>query len=98
MGQPRTIQSGGSPRPREILRAAERSAVRIRKLLRANTARTQGSESSWSMDDAVRLAELAEKLARYGQKVPAAEAVRFVERVETILGMLNAELNDLLAS
>ena len=97
MGNSHGDRPGGPPRPREFLRSAECSAVRIRKLLRAKMARRPGSGSSESTHDAVRLVELIEHLARHGQKVPAAEAVRLAEYVEITISMLAAEFDDFLA-
>ena len=87
-----------STRPSEFLRAAECSAVRIRKLLAALRGREQTALGpSGSMHDAERLAELVERLARYGQKVPAAEAMRIASYVDELISMLLAELDGLLA-
>ena len=90
-------QPGGLLRPGDVFRAAEGSAIKIRKLLSGETSRTAASESLDLMHDAVRLAELVEKIANRGQKVPAAEAIQLAEYVERLIALLHAELDELLA-
>ena len=90
-------QRDASLRPRELLRSAESSAVRIRKLLRAHEARTKASELSGSMHDAVRLAGLIERLAHYGQTAPAEESMRVAEYVDQMIDLLIVELHEFLA-
>ena len=97
MYQSESDQRGWSLGPSEILRSAESSAVRIRKLVGAVRARREAAGSSGAMDDAQRLAELIERLAAYGQKVRAADAIQIADYVERLLDMLVGELDDILA-
>ena len=50
------------------------------------------------VDDAVRLAECIEQLARYGQKRPAAEAKDLADRLEPLVHRLAERAFELLAS
>ena len=90
-------QTGGFPSTSEVLRSAESGAIRIRKLLR--TACDGGSAwgSSSAMHDALRLAQLIERLAAYGQKVRAADAIQIADYVERLLDVLLNELDHILA-
>ena len=97
MASGKSDQRDASLRPRELLRSAECSAVRIRKLLRALQARTKASGPSGSMHDAVRLAGLIERLAHYGQTAPAEESMRVAEYVDQMIGLLVVELHEFLA-
>src|SRR5262245_53677198 len=82
-------------RPRDHLRAAENCAVRIRKLL-IRCQQRPGIEGIWeSTDDAVRLTELIERLARFGQTRPADEAVNVVAQIEVLISLLQAETDSL---
>lgn len=95
---PASAQSGVLPKPRELFRLVEHKATEIRKMLRAQGRRSRGREASGSMDDAVRLAELVIRLARYGRRLPAAEAIDLAWRVDSVVDMLCAEADALLAS
>ena len=89
-------QTGGFPGTSEVLRSAESGAIRIRKILRATLARESAWGSSSVMHDALRLAELIERLAAYGQKVRAAEAIQIRDYVERLLDVLLKKLDDIL--
>ncbi len=89
--------SGVSLRASDILRSAECSAVRIRKLLASSGRQASPAGTSGSMHDAVRLAELIERLAHHGQKLPAAEAMQVADYVEWLVDVLLAELHGSLA-
>ncbi len=96
MGQPSRLQSGSSLRLRTFFRAAEKEAVEVRKGLRHLPQPT-----SWTpgfMEDALKLTDLIEQLARSGQKCSAADAMVFAELVEVFLDELTAKLQSLLAS
>ena len=93
-----TVRSGSAPKPRDFFRDCENSANRIRKLLRSARTRRRASGTSGAMDDAVALTMLIENIARYGQTLPAAEAMDFAERLERLFDLLQAEVDTLLAS
>jgi hypothetical protein len=87
-----------SPEPRQIFREAERLAIEMRTLLGRCKSDRKNSGISGSMDNAVSLARLVEKLARIGRNLPAAEAVELAGRIETFVEMLRAEIDALLNS
>ena len=89
-----SFDSGEGTRPREYLRAAQASVIRIRKLLRAAKAKRAGSCLSGLRSDAERLALLIERLAKRGQEAPAVEALKIAEYVEVLVDLLLAELDD----
>ena len=82
---------------RGFLRSLEQAANRIRKLLRDHKSRSRASRSR-SIDNAVKLAELVERLAHHGQSLAAADAIDLADRLELLLEMLRAELDAILVS
>ena len=91
------VRLGMAFRQREILSATETSANRTRKYLLEIASKMPG-EGSGTIDDAVKLAELIEKLAHLGQTLAAADALDIGERVEQLLELLCAEIDAILAS
>ena len=98
MPHPKKVRSGTSPQPREFFRAVEDSAIRIRKLLRSARTHRRVVGKSVAMGDAVALAVLIEKFARYGKTLAAAEAMDLAERLERLFDQLRAEVDSILAS
>ena len=88
---------GGSPKPSEVLRGAQRIANRIRKLLGAQASKGV-SGTSRSTADAARLAQLIEVLAEKGQYVSAEEALVISEMVELLIERLLQEIDGFLAT
>jgi len=86
-------QSGAGTRPSDFLRAAESSAIMIRKLLHSQAGVDAGSCLSGSKSDAERLTKLIERLAQRGQKVPAVEALKIAQYVEVLVDLVRAELD-----
>ena len=84
-------------RLREFLGATEKSANRTRKYLRDIESRMP-AERLGTMDDAVKLAELIERLAQNGQTLPVEEAFDIAEMLELLLEQLRAEIDAFLAS
>ena len=82
-------------RLREFLGATEMSANRTRKYLRDIMSRTP-AERLGTMDDAVKLADLIEKLAQKGQTLSAEEAFDLAEMLETLIEQLRAEVDAIL--
>jgi hypothetical protein len=56
------------------------------------------SLSSGKMDDAIKLADLVELLARHGRLADAADAFQIAGQVELLLDQLRAEIDAILAS
>ena len=92
------VRSGSVSKPSEFFRVCECSAIRIRKLLRSARTRRAVSATSGSMDDAVALAMLIEKISQHGQNLAAAEAMDLAERLERLFDQLRSEVDSLLAS
>ncbi len=84
-------------RLREFLGATEKSANRTRKYLREILSRMP-AERLGTMDDAVKLAELIERLAQKGQTLSAEEAFDLAEVLETLIEQLRAEVDAVLTS
>ena len=91
-------QSVSFRRPREFFRAAESSAIRIRKLLRSERISRRATKSSVAMDDAVALTISIEQIARYGQTLTAADATDLAGRLERLFDQLRSEVDSLLVS
>ena len=91
------LQRSESWRPRELLRYAETRAVAIRKLLKL-LERRKGRRSRGITDDAVRLAETIEQLARLGRASPAEEAAEINFQLEVLTSLLEAEIDQIVAS
>jgi hypothetical protein len=85
-------------RLRRRLSLAETQAVAVRKRLKQfqQTLRRRGARGS--TDDAVRLCGTIERLARFGRSRPAAEAVGIILQIETLVSVLQAEVDSFLAS
>jgi len=84
-------------RPRDLLRATENRAVAIRKLLKILQQR-KGKPTGGVMDDAIRIVDWIERLARYGRNCDAADAAEIASHVEVLTSLLGQEIDDLLAS
>jgi hypothetical protein len=84
-------------RPRESLQVVERQAVAVRKML-TNCGRIRSRRFRGVIDDAVKLAETIEHLARKGQNSSAEEAVEIEFRVETLVSLLEVEVDQLYTS
>jgi hypothetical protein len=80
------------PRPQDICRAAETRAAGIRKLLKSGQL-SSVKGGGGSMDDALRLAETIEQLARLGREADAAEAVEIVGMIEVLASLLSHEID-----
>lgn len=87
---------GSATRPRDVLRQAEKHAVVIRKLLK-EFEQGQGRIARGGMDDAVKLAETIESLARLGQSCSVADAVEVEFQVESLTSLLEVEIDHILA-
>lgn len=87
-----------APRPRDALKAAEDAAIRHQRFVAALRAGFGDLVQPGSLDDASRLAELIEQLARYGQSLPAAEAMDLAERLEVLILELADRAFEFLAS
>lgn len=83
---------GSAARPRDALRDAQRRAVAIRKLLK-QLEQGQRRELRGVMDDAVKLAEAIEQIARWGQLCPVADAVDIEFQVEVFTSFLEVEID-----
>jgi hypothetical protein len=86
-----------SRRPRELLRDVEERAVAVRKLFK-KFEQGQGRTVRGIMDDAVKLCLTIERLARWGQKCSAAEAVEVGFLVEIFVSQLEVEIDQIIAS
>ena len=84
-------------RLREFLGATETSANRTRKYIRDIKSRMP-AERLGTMDDAVKLAELIERLAHRGQKLPAEEAFDLADMLDFLIEQLRAEVDAILTS
>ena len=84
-------------RPREFLRHAETLAANIRKLLTKCQASGPPRYPA-SKDDALHLARLIEAIASKGRRGSVADAIETAERVELLIDLLKAEVDDILAS
>ena len=98
MRQARVFRPRGFPEPRELFRAAECSAIEIRRLLRRLKSHRKGSGLSGSTDNAGNLARLAIRLARRGHNLPVAEAIELAGQVEIVNDLLRIEIDALLES
>ena len=92
-----TLRRSETWRPRELLRDAETHAAAIRKLLKL-VARRKGRQNRGIMDDAVKLAETIEQLARLGRSSSAAEAVDIEFRIEVLTSLLEGKIDQVIAS
>ncbi|MEX2306490.1 MAG: hypothetical protein WD738_02795 [Pirellulales bacterium] len=89
---------GSEPRrSREWLRTEETRAAVIRKRLKSIEKR-YGRRFRGIMDDAVKLAGTIEHLARFGQSRSAEEAVEIAFDIELLSSLLEAEIDQILAS
>ena len=89
---------GSDPRrPRELLRAAEKHAVAIRKLLK-QVEQGKDRRVRGVMDDAVKLARTIERLARCAQSSSAEDAVEIEFRIEVLTSLLEVEIDQILTS
>jgi hypothetical protein len=86
------------PEPRKLFRAAQCSAIEIRRLLQRLASRKKGSGLSGSTDNADKLARLVINLTGRGRKLPAAEAIELAGQVELMLDLLWVEIDALLVS
>ncbi len=92
------LRTGGFSRPSEFLRSVETRAIRIRKLLASSNEARKAQRTSGSMDDAVQLADLIERLSRYGQTIAAADAIAVADYVDLLVDILKAKVDALLTS
>ena len=91
---PRRAPSGTYASQRMMLRAVERQAVGIRKVLISR----RGLWTPGLTEDAESLARNIERIARYGQRVSASDAALLAELVEILLDNLKVKMRSLLAS
>ena len=92
----KSSQRLGVWRTRDELRAVTDRAVAIRKQL--SKARKQSLNDAGGMDDALRLAETIEYLGAFGQKCDAEVALEIASRVETLVSLLEVEIDSVLTS
>jgi len=92
-----TYMSGGVPRPSEFFRFAEDWAVRVCKYLRTLNRHETASATPRAMGDVVRLTKLIERLSRHGQTLSAVEAMDLAWRIENLLDLLEAGIDELLS-
>ena len=92
-----TLGDSEARRSSELFRAVEQRVVAVRKLLKALG---QGQDRPFRgvMDDAVKLAQTIERLARFGRSRPAEEAVEIKYRIELLVAQLVVEVDQLIAS
>jgi hypothetical protein len=89
---------GSEPRrSREWLRTEETRAAAIRKQLKY-IEQQYGRRFRGIMDDAVKLAETIERLARFGQSRSAEEAVEIAFHIELLSSLLEIEIDQIPAS
>lgn len=81
-------------RSREWLRTEETRAAAIRKQLK-QIERRYGRRFRGIMDDAVKLADTIEHLARFGQSRPAEEAVEIAFHIELLSSLLEVEIDQI---
>jgi len=83
--------------PRECFEHAVRNAIGIRKLLARCQHRLRGTGIRGVMDDAFRIIGAIEQLSSYGRRCDAADAVEIADHIETLLSMLQREIDEILA-
>jgi hypothetical protein len=88
---------GRTLRPSNVLKAIERRAVNIRKLLRST--QKPSDQRVWKeKDNAVKLAVTIEAVASQAVNLPAADATDSVDLLEIMLEELDQKLTRILAS
>ena len=92
----RVPQSGTRLRPAEYLPIAETHAVCIRKLLRQLSQQNTALANSGLMNDAEKLTDVIEHLARRGRYLPAEDAIGLAEQVDQLVCLLEGEVDTLL--
>jgi hypothetical protein len=85
------------PCPRECLDHAERYAIGIRKLLAKGQHRLRGTGVGGAMDDAFRIIGAIEQFCSYGRRCDAEDAVEIADYIETLVLMLQREIDEILA-
>ena len=75
----------------EELHAIENRMVAIRKLLKS--IQQNSSKGGEAMNDALDLADTIEKLASYGQNSSSAVALEIVSRIESLIPILETEID-----
>ncbi|QDV73034.1 hypothetical protein [Botrimarina mediterranea] len=85
---------GSATRPRDVFRDAERRAVTLRKLLK-KIEQGKGRELRGVMDDAAKLAETIEHVARWGQTCPAVDVVNVEFQVEAFTSLLEGKVDQI---
>ncbi len=86
----------GTWRVRDELHAIESRMVGIRKKL--NAVRQNNSMSGEAMDDALKLVQLIERLAHFGQTSSAAEALEISFQIEILSSLLSTEIDNFFTS
>ena len=84
-------------RPSNVLRAIQKKAINIRKLLH-DMENTIGQRIWEEKDDAVKLAVAIEAIASRAQNLPAEEAINSIDLLELLLDELDRKLTRILAS
>lgn len=83
-------------RPKNVLKALEKRAISIRKLLQ-NMEKPFDQRAWREMNDAVRLAAIIEAIASRAVNLPAADANNSVELLEVVIEQLDEKLTRILA-
>jgi hypothetical protein len=83
-------------RLRRRMRLAETRAVRIRKRLNQVQPSLRRRGTRGSMSDAVRLCGTVERLARYAVSCSAEEAVEIEMQIDTLVSLLQIEIDNFL--